>query len=170
MILLHVIRIALLAGAMLGVGPRIATGQVFDLSGTWTGSITCKAATAGVKEKITLTPAVTISQIDNRVGVRVDLGSGGVEHYTGLANPDEKKPLTKGEIALIHCGSDDAPGADPSFDEIGRFVAATKEAPVAKASLKGISVFARPESIGTCTWKWTRTALGNPGVPVGCLP
>lgn len=170
MILLHLIRIAIFTVTILGLGPRIATGQIVDLTGTWTGSLTCKALNGGVKERTTTKAVLDVTQIGNAVGARLDFGDSVFEHYTGLANPDGKKPLTKGEVALIHCGTDDDPGAKPSFDEVGRFVAVTKAAPTVKASFKGASIAARPESIATCAWKWTRTAVADLGVPTSCLP
>lgn len=168
MIVVHLIRIGVITMALLGVGPSVATGQIFDLTGTWAGSITCKALNAGVKEKVTTNPVMTVTQVDTQVGVRLDFGGGSVVHYTGLANPDGKKPETKGEAALIRCGTDDLPDSDLSPDEMGRFTAATKAPPVVKATLKGTTVLTELERIGTCTWKWTRTAVADPGLSTEC--
>ncbi len=158
-----------LAAPLLGVAPRIALGQDFSVTGAWTGSITCKSSNAGVKETTKTAPLMTVSQIGTEVGVRLDFGGGVVEHYTGLANADGKKPETKGEVALIHCGTDDILAGEISFDELGRFTVATKAPPAVKASFKGTTFTARPESVGTCKWKWTRTDVANPGVPTSCV-
>ena len=168
MIVLQLIRIALFVCALVGAGPRVATGQIFDLTGTWTGAITCKVVNAGVKEKVVSAPILAISQTGTRVGARLDLGGGSFVHYTGLANPDGKKPETKGELALIRCGTDDLPGSELSPDELGRFSAATKAPPVVKASLKGTTVLTEPDRIGTCAWKWTRTGVVDPGLSTEC--
>ena len=167
MIVFQLIRIAILAGALVGVGPQVATGQTFDLTGTWTGSITCKLVSGGVKGKVTATPVLTLTQIGTQIGGRLDFG-GSVVHYTGLANPDGKKPETKGEVALIRCGTDDLPASELSADELGRLTAATKALPAVKAKPRGTTVLTEPERIGTCSWKWTRTAAGNPGLSTEC--
>lgn len=169
MIVLQLIRIAVMAAALLGLGPRVATGQDVTVTGSWTGTISCKSLSGGLKETTKVAPAMTVSQIGTEVGVRLDFGGGVVAHYTGLANPDGKKPETKGEVALIRCGTDDVLGSEESFDEIGRFAVVTKAPPTVKASLKGTTVAARPESVGTCTWKWTRTGVADPGVSTSCL-
>jgi len=167
-IVFQLIRVALMAAALLGLGPRVATGQDFTVTGTWTGSISCKSFTAGLKETTKVAPVMTVSQVGNEVGVQLDFGGGVFERYTGLANPDGKKPETKGELALIRCGTDDVLGSEQSFDEIGRFTVATKAPPAVKASLKGTTVTARPESVGTCKWKWTRTDVADPGLSTNC--
>jgi len=167
--ILHLLRISIFTAALLGVHSSRATGQVFDLTGAWAGKLTCKTANAGVKTVVSTTPAVTISQNGNAIGVRVDFGAGVVEQYTGLANPDGKKPDTKGEFGLIRCGTDSvAGGTVPPADEIGRFTVTTKPAPAIKATFKGTSVFSEAQRIGTCSWKWTRTAVGDPGVATSC--
>jgi hypothetical protein len=165
----HRIRVAVLAAALLALGPRVATGQDFTLTGSWAGSITCKSLDAGVKGTSKVAPVMTVSQVGTEVGVQLDFGGGVVERYTGLANPDGKKPETKGELALIHCGTDDILGGETSFDEIGRLTVATKAPPAVKAALKGTTVTARPESVGTCKWKWTRTGVADPGVSTSCV-
>jgi hypothetical protein len=167
--------IGVLALALVAAGAPAATAQVFDLTGSWEGTRTCKGLEAGAKTRIRADVTVAISQSGNAVGVRVDEG-GAVAHFTGLANPDGKKPLTKGELALIRCGTDDVPGlGEPrgalagATDELGRFLAATKAPPNPKATVKGTTVFAADEGLGTCAWRWKRTALADPGVPTGCL-
>lgn len=162
------IRVVILAASILGVGPRIAAGQDFSVIGTWTGSLTCKSFAGGVKTTTKTTPVMTVSQVGTQVGVQLDSGGGNVERYTGLANPDGKKPETKGEVALIRCGTDDIRGPEASSDEIGRFTVATKAPPAVKASFKGTTVVARAESVSTCTWKWTRTDAADPGLSTSC--
>lgn len=164
------IRVALLTAALLGVPSSRATGQVFDLTGAWEGKVTCKRFD-GAKTTFKATPAITITQTDNAIGMRVDFGGGSVQQYTGLANPDGKKPATKGEFGLIRCGTDStaAGGVGPT-DEVGRFAATTKAPPAFKASFKGTSVFTEASRIGTCTWKGTRTSVADPAVPTGCVP
>lgn len=162
------IRIAALAVAVAGLVPRVALAQSFTATGSWTGSITCKSFDGGVKTTTKTTPVMTVSQVGTQVGVRLDFGGGDVAHFTGLANPDGKKPETKGEVALIRCGTDDIRGSEPSSDELGRFTVATKAPPAVKASFKGTTVVAGAESVSTCTWKWTRTDVADPGLSTSC--
>jgi hypothetical protein len=162
--------------AVLGIGviagPAAARAQVFDLTGSWSGTIVCKIATGGVQERTTVTPTLRITQIGSAIGVRVDAVGGMAVQLAGLANPDGKKPTVKGEFALVRCGTDDEPGDDVVFDEVGRFLAATKPPPIVKATFKGTSLLSGAETVGTCTWKWTRTdATGPvPAVPTRCAP
>ena len=168
--ILHLLRISIFTAALLGVHSSRATGQVFDLTGEWAGKLTCKRFN-GVKEAFTAEPAIAITQNGNALGLRVDFGGGAVQQYTGLANPDGKKPETKGEFGLIRCGTDSvAAGAEPLTDEVGRFSATTKAVPAIKATLKGTSVFSEAARLGTCTWKGTRTSVGDPGVATSCVP
>lgn len=163
------IRLVVLTAALLAIGRDAVSAQILDLTGVWAGTMTCKIAIDGVKETRRSTPVVAVTQTGNALGVRVDFGGGVVEQYTGLANPDGKKMLTKGEFGLIHCGTDSDPDDTTSADEIGRFTAATKPLPDVRATVKGTSVFSAPPSVGTCAWKWTRTALDDPGVATGCV-
>ncbi len=164
----HLLRISIFTAALLGVQSSRATGQVFDLTGAWAGKLTCKAANAGAKETSVATPVLAVTQSGNVVGLRLDFGGGVIAHYTGLANPDGKKPLAKGELGLIRCGTDSLPGGVGPTDEVGRLFAATKAPPAIKATLKGTSVFSEDQRVGTCSWKWTRTALTDPGVETSC--
>jgi hypothetical protein len=160
--------LCLLVIGLVGGQSARASAQLFDLTGTWSGKITCKTASAGLKATIVSTPVLAVSQSGNAIGLALDFGNGTIERYTGLANPDGKKPATKGELGIIHCGTDGV-AANAGSDEIGRLVAATKAAPAVKASLKGRSVFSAPPAIGTCAWTWTRTDAADPGVATSCV-
>ncbi len=163
-------RVAVGTAVFVGSNPAIARGQVstFDLTGTWVGKLTCKGMTAGVKATVVSTPALSVSQSGNAVGLVMDYGGGVVEQYVGLANPDATKPLEKGELGVIRCGTDNAVGTTVAADEVGRLSAGTKPAPSSKGTLKGTSVVARSTGLATCAWKWTRTAVADPGVPTEC--
>lgn len=161
--------LALLTLALVGADGARAAAQTFDLTGRWTGKLTCKTASAGTKSTTVATPTLAITQVvDGALGMELDYGNGTVERYTGLANPDGKKPLTKGELGIIRCGTDSV-ATNASADEIGRLFASTKAPPTVKATLKGQSVFSAPPSIGTCSWKWARTDLTDPGVATSCV-
>ncbi len=166
--IVNLIRISIFTAALLGMHSSHATGQVFDVTGEWEGKLTCKRF-SGEKSTFSAEPVVSVSQNGNAIGMRVDFGGGSVQQYTGLANPDGKKPDTKGEFALIRCGTDSVAGGTPT-DEVGRFTAATKTAPAIKATFKGTSVFSEATRLGTCKWKGTRTSLTDPGVATSCVP
>lgn len=167
------IRIVLLAAASVMTvalaTPVSAAFIAYDLTGTWSGSLKCKALVGGVKQKTVATPVMKISQLGLGIGVQLDFGTG-TTLYNGLANPATKKPEQKGEAALILCGTDDLLGVD-FRDEIGRMTVSTKPGKV-KASLKGQSFFSNPSDPlshhGTCKWKWTRIDAVDPGVLVDC--
>ncbi len=157
----------------LGSASEVGAGALrFDLNGTWTGTIKCKSSKAGAKSKITLAPTMKIEQSGLEVGVELVLSTGN-QFYTGVANPDAKKPFDRGEVALVSCTTNDSVGDDFSFDEIGRMVVKATRGDV-KGSFKGTSLFTRPGSLqnaeaGTCKWSFKRTADDFPSVPVTCL-
>lgn len=156
-------------GALVGARPASAAFFTYDLTGTWSGSLTCNAFVGGVKQKTVRTPIMRISQAGFDIGVQLDFGAG-TSRYAGLANPDTKKPELKGETALILCGTDNELGVDAP-DEIARMSASTKTGKV-KASLKGLSFFSNPQvsapNHGTCKWKWTRIDTVDPLLPTRC--
>jgi hypothetical protein len=159
---------------VLGASPLAHAGGAalgYDLTGTWTGAIKCKSFDTGGKVKFTLTPlALLISQNGLAIGMLADYG-GLSDRYVAVANPDVKKPLEKGELALVVCGTNDQVGDDSDFDEIGRLTVKAKPA-VVKAKLAGTSIFSDPGVLapeaGTCKWKFTRTGTTDPGVPTSC--
>ncbi len=160
----------MLTTTLVAMGPAIATGQgtSFDLTGTWTGKIICKTVTAAGKATVVVTPAAAVTQTGSAIGVALDFGGGVVAQYTGLADPDAKKPLVKGEFGLIRCGTDSTADLAEATDEMGRFAVTAKAPPAVKATFKGSTVLAEPGSVGLCTWKWTRTAVADPGVATTC--
>lgn len=144
--------------------------EAFDLTGTWSGTATCKSLFEGIRFKFTDTPAVQITQVGRAIGIRADYGGGNVNFYAGRAYDDAKKPDDKGEMALVACGTDSVAGNDPAFDELGRFTATN--AGKIKATLKGLTFFSDPgfdkPEAGTCKWKLTRTDGANVGIPTSC--
>ena len=157
---------ALALGAFLAsASPARAALITYDLTGDWTGKITCNVFAGGVKQKIVLTPTMHVSQIGQNIGVEIELGLGS-KRYAGLANPDAKKPEQKGETALILCGTDNVLGAT-SPDEIGRMSVSAKPGKV-KASLKGLSFYSDVDDHGTCKWSMKRISTTDPGVTTDC--
>jgi hypothetical protein len=143
----------------------VSSASAFDLTGTWTGTRKCKFFSAGVKSKVDREGTVLITQDGNDVGFDTAIGS---QHlYLGIANFGTEKP-DKGELSLRHCRNhvDVTP-----FDAVGRFTVKTKTGKV-KATITGITILADDDvanpNHGTCKWKLTRTATGDPGVATGC--
>lgn len=139
----------------------------FDITGTWTGKRKCTFFDAGVKSKVDREGTVQITQFENQVGFDAAIGS---QHlYLGIANFGTEKP-DKGELAVRHCRNHDMSDPTP-FDALGRFTVKTKTGKV-KATISGITLVSNDDdgnpSHGTCKWKLTRTALADPGVPLGC--
>lgn len=156
----------------LAVTPRADAGNPrANLEGTWTGSIKCKSFNGGVKDSFTLAPTMFIAQSGLTVQIQLFYGVGTVENYVGLLNPDAKKPLQKGELAVVACGTNDLVGDEPNYDEVGRISISTKP-PALKATFKGPSIFSDPGTFpaeaGTCKWKFTRTDFNVPSLPEAC--
>lgn len=165
---------ALAASMVLSAVQANAGVVLLDLSGTWTGTIKCKSFLGGVKDKFTLTPTMRIAQNGSTVGVLLDYGGGDTEQYTARVTPDAKKFDTKGELAVLFCGSNDQVGDEPTYDELGRIGLKVKPLDV-KGSFKGTSVFSDPGVLGdteagTCKWSFKRTAADLPMVPLTCAP
>lgn len=164
--------LSMIALLVVSTGSASAGEARADLNGTWTGTIKCKSFKAGAKSKFTLTPTtMQITQGGLEVGIRLDLGTT-VLLYSATMNPDAKKPLEKGELAIVFCGTNDQVGDDPTFDEIGRMAVKAKRGDV-KGSFKGSSLFSKPGVLaaeaGTCKWSFKRTVSDFPIVPTGCL-
>lgn len=167
-------RIPLLAAAALVMSavPRAADAAfiTYNLTGTWSGTIKCSEFLDGAKQKTVSTPAMTVSQVGLDIGIRLDFGGGNVHSYTGLANPNAKKPEQKGEFAVVFCGTN-SEIADAVPDKLGRMVASTKPNKV-KATIKGTTIFSDPPGFvahhGTCKWKFTRTDTVDLGFAATC--
>jgi hypothetical protein len=155
-------------GAMITT-PASAAFISYNIAGTWQGKLTCNELVNGVKTKTVRTPTMRISQAGQNFGVELDFGGGNVVSYSGLTNPDAKKPDQKGEAALLRCGSTDTLG-ELTGAEIVRIKASTKPNKV-KASISGQSVFSLASAVpdhGTCKWAWKRTDPVDPGILTQC--
>ncbi|MEB2286101.1 MAG: hypothetical protein B6D46_14415 [Polyangiaceae bacterium UTPRO1] len=160
---------------MLGadVLPARALFLTYDLTGEWTGKVTCKTF-AGVKSKSTTIVQMHVTQSGQQIGMVIDSPSGS-RLYAGLANPSLKKPGEKGEMAVVSCGTSDDTVSGLG-GELGRLIVATAKPPKTKATLKGISLcFELPNpaplpQFGTCKWSMKRTSKVDPNVATTCEP
>lgn len=160
----------LAACAALGLlaGPASAAFITYDLTGNWTGTITCNESADGVKQKTVTTTTMEVSQAGVNFGIRMGTGLA-TRFYAGLANADAKKPTAKGEAALALCGTDNALGA--GADELVRIT--VSKADKLKASIKGFSHFSGPlgpgPHFGTCKWKFTRVDQNASSLGTKCV-
>lgn len=140
--------------------------DAFDLTGNWVGKWSCAHFNGGVKEKrgnAASTLAVT-SLGNGTFGAHID---GGIT-YRGIEIPDAKKPDNKGEIAIVHCGSDDDPAAVTAnnFFEAGRWKVSVKGA---KGTLSGIAIYSFSNThVATCKYKYKRVDTTDPGLTYAC--
>ncbi|MEB2286102.1 MAG: hypothetical protein B6D46_14420 [Polyangiaceae bacterium UTPRO1] len=174
-------RLLMLAVApLLLIGVRVHAGTSAALAGgTWRGVMKCTAFYAGTKERYggdTLT--VRITQNGTHLGIAVDYpdyGSGAwTDTYAAILTPDLAKPSSNGEVALVHCGTNDRLGEEGGpndvFDEIGRMTIKVKPEQV-KGSLKGFSIYSDPfigseTEVGSCKWSFKRVDAAPPADPV----
>ena len=148
--------------------------RAFDLTGTWLGKEHCDILDAGVKDGFSADQVtIEISQSGNLLGLQVSSPVTVTESYSGIANPSEGDS-NKGEIVVIHCGTNDVPGdgdgSSDMVDEVGRLRVST--APGGRGTLRGTSIFSDPENefpaAGTCSWNFKRTSTQDPQVPTSC--
>lgn len=170
-------RLLMLAVApLLLIGVRVHAGTPAAFAGgTWRGVMKCTAFYAGEKERYggdTLT--VRITQNGTHLGIAVDFpddGSGAwTDTYAAILVPDLAKPSSNGEVALVHCGTNDRLDEGSVFHEIGRMTVKVKPEQV-KGSLKGFSIYSDPltgseTEVGSCTWSFKRVDAAPPADPV----
>lgn len=157
------------AASMVASVSAPATG--FDLTGSWSGTTECHSLFEGENITFKDQPFMSLTQTGDTIGVRATYPNGDVDFYTGIVHPDAQKPDTKGEIALIACGTDSVAGNGPAFDEVGRFTVAAKPDKI-KATLTGLSFFsdigiASPEA-GGCKWKLARIDTTDAAIATTC--
>ena len=149
-----------LVAALLVLVP--ATGHAFDLTGHWTGSWKCTIFDDGVKGKDgNKESTLAITQAGTVFGADLDSGL----TYSGIAIADARKPDNKGEIGIVHCGSDDDLTQIP-YTELGRWKVSVKGA---KGKLNGVTLWSDDsQHIATCKYKYKRIDTVDPAVPTAC--
>lgn len=140
--------------------------NAFDLTGNWVGKWSCSHFDGGVKQKrVNTESTLAVTSLGNDTfGARID----GSIAYRGIEIPDAKKPDDKGEVAIVHCGSDDDPAAVTAnnFFEAGRWKVAVKNA---KGTLSGITIYSFSAShIATCKYKYKRVDTTDPNLNYAC--
>jgi len=146
---------------------------VFDLTGTWTGKVTCTFQDNGVSEKVPFPSTMTISQNGNAINVLVDSGSAGSFAYGGWAQVNAKKS-NKGATTFVECQTN--PFVN-NYNEVVSAIVTIKPTKKnsANAVLTGTSGYSQtdvggnPILGGICKYKFTRTIATDPGA-TGCSP
>jgi hypothetical protein len=138
----------------------------FDLTGTWTGKWSCQGFDGSSFKSSNKQSTIAITQTGaNTFAANVD---GGQFFYNGGAIPDAGAPDTKGEAALLQCGTDNIPFAT-SEGEILRVRVKVNPASGA-GSLKGLSVIETDFSeVLTCKYSYKRVDTADPNV-LDCTP
>ena len=138
-----------------------APAVAFDLTGHWEGSWTCSGFDAGHKTKDSNREAtIAITDFGNGVlAVRLDN-----DPWLGIAVYDAND-TDRGEIALMHCGSD-ANLESGGYTEMARFRVSTSGE---RGSLSGISLYSASSlHVATCQYRLTRVDTVNPGLAYSC--
>ena len=137
-----------------------APAVAFDLTGHWEGSWSCSGFDFGVKTKDGRETTLAITDFGNGVlAVRLDN-----DPWLGIAIYDARD-TDRGEIALVHCGSD-ANLETGGYTEMARFRVSTSGD---RGSLSGISLYSSSgHHVATCQYRLTRVDTVNPGLAYSC--
>ena len=151
--------LALAASLALG-----APAAAFDLSGTWTGKVTCRGTFDGAPQATTSTSTLLVDD----GGSTLDLAVDGV-HFSAASYPAAGHEQ-KGEIAVIRCDTNSTRSADFG-GEFGRLRVATNPSKgtgsIAGTSFKASVLVA--SSVFTCHWAFKRISTA-PVTLQGCTP
>jgi hypothetical protein len=136
--------------------------HAIDLTGTWAGKWRCQGFDGDKFTSTNNESTLLITQVGNVISASID---GGEFLYNGGAIDETAHPITKGEAALVQCGTDNLPFAGEEA-EIVR--ASAKVNPDnGSGKLKGISALesAFPDVL-ICKYSYKRTDTADPAVPL----
>jgi hypothetical protein len=162
-------RFSLLPLVILAVSPSV---RAVDLTGTWTGKLTCSAFT-GEKFSYTLkNQALQISQAGRNLSLRwVDLNQQSPTlNFTGIVIDRTSKADTQGRAAIADCDTDANLASASAFSEITSLDAKVNRGK-GKGTLTGTSVYSyptTPKEVGQCKWSFKLSNTTNPNVAPGC--
>jgi len=139
--------------------------RALDLTGTWAGRQTCTEFDGG-RTMYVLEGTLEVTQSGATLGITF-MSAGHEDGYVGRAVVDDGN-RDRGEIVLLHCGTNDVAG-DAHFDEVGRLKVSTKPAE-GTGRISGTSIFSNPlpASVGSCRWSFNRVATDDPGARTIC--
>ena len=135
------------------------TAAALELAGVWEGKMSCKGILEGHPRKVTKSPSTMfINETAGGLHLSVD-GIG----YNGKEIPSLTKP-TRGEVALIRCGSSPTLSGGEFSGEFARIKVATKPEK-GTGSFKGTSLrtdVVLASSVYTCRWSYKRVSTSAP--------
>ena len=130
-----------------------------DLTGTWTGTWTCKDVTSGAVTKPSGTVTIAVTQNGGDVNADVNWGSSQAR-FLGQVQELTAKP-GQGATTLIACGT------TAGSSVYGETLSANVKVSSSSATFKGVSAYEQAELLtvgGTCKYSLKRTATANPGI------
>lgn len=137
--------------------------SAFDLTGTWSGRVSCSGVLAGRKQMIKRAPSTLLIQQSAGVHISAD----GI-FYNANDIADLTRP-TRGELAVVRCGTSSNLSGGEFGGEFGRFKVSTNPAK-GTGSLRGTSIrtdIVLASTVYTCKWSYKRTSLSVPPLD-GC--
>jgi len=143
-------------GAALLAAITAGRAIAFDLTGQWSGRLTCKGIVGAQKRTFTTAPS-TLLITESPV---LEISADGV-FYNGEEFPDPSHP-SRGEIAIIRCGTTSSFGEFGG--EFGRLRVSVNPAK-GSGSLGGMSLrtdVVVASSVYTCRWAYKRVSTQQP--------
>ena len=144
--------------AATGVLLAATSAAAFDLTGVWQGKISCSGILEGHPRKVSKSPSTMF--INESDGLRISVDGIG---YNGKEIPSLTKP-TRGEVALIRCGSSPTLSGGEFSGEFGRMKVATKP-DKGTGAFRGLSLrtdVVLASSVYTCRWSYKRVSTSAP--------
>ncbi len=165
---MKIVPAAVVVACSLVLGVSAADAQLFNLTGHWTGTWSCKGVANDGKFTIAnKTSTLDITQAGQTFAATVDAADPiGNFSFNLFAVPDIKKPDQKGEVIALGCAlANTVPPTDVA--EFARAQVQTKPNSF-KASFKASSIFTDifngdPE-VGSCKYSYKRIDTNDPGV------
>ena len=136
--------------------------SAFDLTGTWQGRWSCQGFD-GAKFRSSNGESVLLITHDPVTRVLAANMDNGDYLYNGGSIPDVNAPETKGEVALMQCGTDNLPLAGADAEILRAKVKVDVEK--GTGSIKGLSILESSiPDVLTCKYSYKRTDTANPNV------
>ena len=152
--------LAALSFGLLASAALAQASHAFDLTGTWSGKWSCQGFDGAPFKSSEKQSTLTISQTGNVIAANIDGGFS----YNGGALPDNGAPDTKGEAALVQCGTDNLPHAGPEAEILRAKVKVSPEK--GTGSFKGLAIIESSfPDVLTCKYSYKRVDTANPNVP-----
>ena len=132
--------------------------SAFDLTGRWVGRISCSGLLEGQPRRIQNAPSTML--VNDRDGLRITVDGIG---YNGEEIPSPTRP-TRGEAAVIRCGSSPTLSGGEFGGEFGRMKVSTAPEK-GTGSFRGTSIrtdIVLASTVYTCRWSYKRVTTEVP--------